>query len=198
VARGRFSGARQKHVAHVLAIAGPQSLVELLDVVGGERKALERSLESLAQQGLVDAVDTNQAPAPGRPSRLWSLTTAGKDAIPNGRAGEIGQLSSGGIWVLVAVPPDQAIAIDDALVGGDLVGAASWVARLDGDGHSYMFAFDTTVGSQPVENLTRTLRTLGAQCITGTVREAKAVEEFLDVLRTAERVAGHRAGLGDA
>jgi hypothetical protein len=45
------------------------------------RTPLDRSLESLREQGLVSAMDTGNAPGPGSLARLWSLTDQGRDAL---------------------------------------------------------------------------------------------------------------------
>jgi hypothetical protein len=189
VAKGRFSGARQKHAARILASAGPMSLFELLDVVGGEKRALERSLESLGEQGLVQVVATGHAPAPGQPSRLWSLTAEGRAALPLEPAADIGRFKEGWLWIHATFAADQAIDIDDALLDGELAAAAAWVARLDGDGRGYMFVFDPQIGAQPAENLFRALSSVGARCSTGSSREPQSAQEFVQTLRTASRAA---------
>lgn len=189
MAKGRFSGARQKHAARVLANAGPMSLFELLDVVGGEKRALERSLESLSDQGLVQVVDTGHAPAPGQPSRLWSLTSKGRAALPVEPAADIGKLKEGWLWIRATFSANQAIDVDDALLDGELAAAAAWVARLDGDGRGYMFVFDPEIGVQPAENLVRALSSIGAHCSIGSTREPQSAQEFVEMLRTAARAA---------
>ncbi|MEA2275771.1 MAG: hypothetical protein QOC78_731 [Solirubrobacteraceae bacterium] len=189
VAKGRFSGARQKHAAQVLATAGPRSLFELLDAVGGEKRALERSLESLAEQGLVDAVDTGNAPAPGQPSRLWSLTERGRAALPAVSTDQIGRLVEGRLWLNAAFSADQAADVHDALADGDFVAGIEWVARLDGDERSYLFVFDPATGPQPVENLFRVLSTIGARCLMGSARAPQGAPDFVDTIRTSARAA---------
>jgi DNA-binding HxlR family transcriptional regulator len=198
MAKGRFSGARQKHAAQVLATAGPRSLFELLDAVGGEKRALERSLESLATQGLVDAVDTGNAPAPGQPSRLWSLTTRGRAALPAVSTDEVGRLAEGRLWIQAAFSSDQAVQVHNALADGDLVAGIDWVARLDGDGRSYFFVFDPAMGPQPVENLFRVLSEIGARCSMGSARAPQGALDFVDTIRTSARAAARATQSGEA
>ena len=183
MARGKFSGYRQRHLARVLAIAGPKGLTELLDIVGGERRSLERSLESLEGQDLVTRVDTGQAPAPGRPSGLWSLTDAGRAASPI--PADLGQLTEGRRCMSASFPPAAAAPIDELLEAGDLIASVDWVMRFDGDARGYLFVFDRESGPQPIESLRRVLTALGARCSVGNVGVSQMTPEFISVLKTA-------------
>lgn len=180
-------------MARVLATAGARSLFELLDVVGGEKRALERSLESLSEQGLLQVVDTGHAPAPGQPARLWSLTVKGRDVLPAESSDQVGRLVEGRLWVGAAFSAEQAIDVDNALLDGELVAAAEWVARLDGDGRSYFFVFDPAIGLQPAANLFRALSSIGVRCSMGSARVPQGARDFVETLRTAARAEARTA-----
>jgi hypothetical protein len=194
MATGRFSGPVQRHVAHVLATRGPSSLSEIQAVVGCDKAnllhCLER-LEHLDAGALVTGVSTGDLAAPGQSARLWSLTDAGRKALEP-KQQDVGRLNDGMRWVLATFSTAEGIGVDDALNNGELVAGSVWVARFDGDGRGYLFAFDPAAGPQPVESLLRALKQLGARCEVGTITSVQATQAFLEVLRTA-LVAGSRA-----
>jgi DNA-binding MarR family transcriptional regulator len=181
VAKDKFSGSLQKHVAHVLAGRGARSLGELCEVVGSDKSNLLGCLQRLEGDGLVVGVGTGDAAAPGQAAKLWSLTDAGRTALEPGHR-----------WLWATFSGEQGIGVDDALEDGDLAAGALWVARTDGEGRGYLFSFDAAAGPQPAESLLRALTKLGARCTTGTVVSAQATSGFLSVLRTA-KAAGERA-----
>jgi hypothetical protein len=90
---------------------------------------------------------------------------------------------------MTSVPAKDVMAV---LVDGELTAAASWIARIDGSGQGYLFAFDADLGDQPVENLRAALEAIGAVCRVSTVRAVQLPDEFLHSVRTA-RTAAERA-----
>lgn len=200
MAKARFSGSLQRHVAHVLAARGPSSLMEIRKIVGADKGNLLKCLQRLDADRLVDGVGTGDSAAPGQAAKLWSLTDAGRralDAAPQ----DVGRLTDGTRCVCATFSTEQGVGIDDALHNGDLVAGCMWTARVDGDGRVYVFAFDPLAGPQPAETLVRALALLGAQCTVGTVSSVQGTSAFLDVLRTAVAVAGNavqRAVPGDS
>jgi hypothetical protein len=191
MAKDKFSGSLQKHVAHVLAGRGARSLGELCEVVGSDKSNLLGCLQRLEGDGLVVGVGTGDAAAPGQAAKLWSLTDAGRTALEP-KPQDIGRLGPGHRWLWATFSSEQEIGVDDALEDGDLAAGSIWVARTEGEGRGYLFTFDAAAGPQPAESLLRALTKLGARCTTGTVVSAQPASGFLNVLRTA-KAAGERA-----
>ncbi len=187
MAKGRFSGARQRHVALLLDLAGPLGLNEILRFVGGDRASLDRSLRSLEAQGLLSAVESERGAAPGRASRLWSLTATGAAAVPRRREDDVGRLVQGEAWVAVSVSGAKAAALEDCLADGRLLAAANWVGRLDGPGHVYVFTFPPQHGNLAAQTLARVLRGVG-ECLFGTVGPIESASTFVDARTVARTV----------
>lgn len=164
-------------------------LGEIRDVVGGDRKTLKRTLDSLAVQGLLDRVSTGQASAPGRPAQLWSLTDVGRGRLPGRSDEEIGRVLPGATWVIATAQPGEIDAFDVALSDGELLAAADWVAQIDGEGRGYLALFSPEVGPQAPETLLRVLTRLGARCSSGTVRSVQRPDDVIEVLRVAQSAA---------
>ena len=188
VAKGAFSGARQRHTARLLDLVGPMGLTEIMEIVGGERRALDRSLQSLETQGLLQAVEVPGGSAPGRAARLWSLTEEGRAAVPRPDAREVGRLVPGMTWVAVQTDGDGARRVEDRLGDGAQIAAAAWVTRVDGDGRTYVVAFPPDASPAAPQMLERVLGDVG-RCTSGTVRASQSPFDFVDALRRAEAAA---------
>lgn len=187
VAKGRFSGSRQRHVARLLDLVGALGLMEILRFVGGDRRSLERSLESLEGQGLLTTVETEGGAAPGRVARLWSLTDAGREAVPWPAPADVGRLAAGSTWVVATARGPSTAALEARLSDGRLLATADWIARLDGAGHSYFACFPPGTNSLGPQVFLRVLDDV-ADCTSGTVRTADSPRDFIDVLRRAQQV----------
>jgi DNA-binding MarR family transcriptional regulator len=220
VTKSRFTSAKQRQVAALLR-QSPRSGSELLEIMGSDKTALKRCLERLKGRGLVDYLPSaTGAPAPGHPAGLWSLTQSGREAIESdlkGRAAAGGRETSqasgtqeemaedddspptttihdGHTLVNAVVAPAAAAELMSVLANGELTAAAAWVARVDGDGRGYLFAFAAELGNQPVENLCAALQAIGATCVVSSVRAVQPPREFIRSVRTAHTAAERALG----
>jgi len=187
VGGGRFTGARQRHVAVLLDLGGPMGLRELLDHVGGDKASLLRSLESLKAQQLLDAVDVEGGAAPGRPSRMWSLTDTGRAAVDRPDADRAGQLRHGDVWVIASTGPGGTAGVEEALADGRLLARARWITRLEGESRAWLAVYAAEAG-QDASGLVAALRGC-ADCASGIVSGVQTPLDFVDGLRAAERLA---------
>ena len=210
MAKPGFRTAKQRHLAALLSNR-PMSASELLEVIGGDKTTLKRSLESLKTQGLLDYVALDPgSTAPGRPAGLWSLTPRGSQVaaastgtsqasdiegdVHEDNVGSISSIRQGHTLVSAAVAPGAMKDLVAVLADGELTAAVSWVARVDGDGRGYLFAFDADLGDQPVENLRAALEAIGAICTVSTVRAVQPPLEFVRSVRTARSAAKRAVG----
>jgi DNA-binding MarR family transcriptional regulator len=179
------------------------SVMELRDVVGGDRRTLTRGLESLRRQGLIDFLPSpDGSAAPGRPSGLWSLTAHGAELAAAAKTrssggggttadGELeddgfaGQLRGGQTWVQASLDPDLATRIMPVIADAEFTAAASWIAVIEGPERRYFFVFEEDVGEQPAENLVAALSASGARCSSGIVRRVAAPPEIVEAARTS-------------
>lgn len=195
-----FKTAKQRHLAALLSVK-PLSLSEIRNSIGGDKSTVKRGLEALQRAGLVEYIDSGEGPTgPGRPAGMWALTTAGRAAAakaigsPAAASGPDdlpeaapGILTRGATWVRATAANAQRRSLEAALAEGDLVAAASWIARLDGSGHEYVFMFESSVGEQPAENLVEALMDMDIRTTSGLVRYVRSPADFLELLRTARR-----------
>jgi hypothetical protein len=185
---------------------------DLRDAVGGDRKSLTRQLTKFRDGELVDYVELGPS-APGNPAGLWSLTDKGREAFGLGTqspsAGSDaaqgdegidatdggsdpsvrfrdGLLRAGQTWVSADVGGVTRATLRALLSDGELTAAASWVARLDGDGSTLLFAFEQELADQPADNLIAALEEIGASCTPAAIRRVTSPRDYIDGLRTAE------------
>jgi hypothetical protein len=195
-----FKTKKLRHVAALL-VNSPMSTSELLEIVGGDKTTLKRSLKRLHERGLVDFVaSTETATCPGHPAGLWSLTAAGHhalahpqlcgdDSLPWEMTKPALTIRQHQTWVIARFRPSLEAKLASLLSTGALTAASSWIVRLDGEDRSYLFAFDTFVGDQPPENLRAALNALGAHCTLASVGRADPPPEFVASIQTATAVA---------
>lgn len=184
-----FKTPKLRHVAALLSNS-PMSMSELLERVGGDRTTLKRSLLRLQGRGLLDYVSFEGRPtSPGNPAGLWSLTQVGRDSTAASQESSVSPdvdepepspaIYRGQVWVTATVAPGARRDLASVLTSGELTAASSWIARLDGEGRSYLFAFDASVGVQPSENLRSALEAIGATCFVETIRVVQMPGDFV-------------------
>jgi hypothetical protein len=176
------------------------STSELLERVGGDKTTLKRSLHRLQDRGLLDYTSFERRPtSPGNPAGLWSLTEVGRDSTPASQLSPeppeddepepSHSIYKGQVWVSAVVAPGVVRDLTTVLMNGELTAASSWIARLDGEGRSYLFAFDASVGIQPPENLRSALEAIGATCVVDTVRVVQMPDDFVSSGKSASAAA---------
>ncbi len=200
MAKRGFRTERQRNVAALLRNK-PMSASELLEVIACDKTTLRRGLDSLKEQGLLDYVPSPVArTAPGRKAGLWSLTEDGqRAAITDAGTSQAFDIEDGAQassavrvgYTLVSASMASGPAKDmmAVLADGEFTAATSWVARIDGNGQGYLFAFDPSLGDQPVENLRAALEEIGAVCHVSAVRAVQRPDEFVRSVRTARSAA---------
>jgi hypothetical protein len=81
------------------------------------------------------------------------------------------------------------------LASGEIAGEASFVFRLDGDGHRYLFIFDRQLGARPAEALAAALDAAQVRFSIGTVGDARSADAIVRDARAAGATA--RAAMKD-
>jgi DNA-binding MarR family transcriptional regulator len=212
-------------------VAREKTVEELATAVARRNSSVGRSLTALSELGLLHfrAASEEKRTGRGNPSGWWGLTDEGRelaeDAIPP--VGEVpaGPSRSGvadaprgpeaeperdGPWSFerhqafarATVTGPELPTLLDVLAHGEQGAEASFVARLDGDRHEYLFVFDSRLGARPAEVLGAALDAASLRCTIGVVADVRGFGAMVSDARAAGGGAGdvraRRAATPDA
>src|SRR4051794_35254022 len=168
---------------------------EVAEVLGRRTSSVSRGLALLKRDGLVEPIDETAHAGPGQPKQRWRLTSQGRDALDasplapdDAERKPTSQIEPGldeqhrrGPWPVAA--GDSYVEVTAAsqelprllalLTSGEIAGEASFVVRLDGDGHRYLFMFDRQLGARPAEAFAAALDAAQVRFSLGTVGDAR-------------------------
>lgn len=169
----RFATAIEWQIGRYLAIS-PRTQAEIIELIGADKKTVRKALAALEEKELLTFhPSASDHVGRGHPRGMWSLRGEGPDR-PLGYDTVPSEVAyawrPGQTWVAATVPVGQLADFMSVLARPDLAAAASWVVQLDGDGRTAFFAFEPQLGTQPADRLTVALRSVGLECVSGTVR----------------------------
>ena len=176
-------------------LAGPLTEGELAGGLSRKPSSIARSLTTLQGRGLVDFTGEREHTAPNHPKGRWRLTQKGASVAkkapiaraPRGtRQGprpRLGLLERHQGFVTASVTSAEVPALLDVLSSRKHAFEASFVARLDGDGHDYLFVFDPQLGAGAAERLAATLARFSIN--TGVIADVRSVDQLMADARAA-------------
>jgi DNA-binding MarR family transcriptional regulator len=180
--------------------AGPRAENELAIVLGRRPQAIAKSLLLLEERGLVIRIEEREHAAPNAPARRWEITDEGRDlADEDPPAAEplasddddsrtpgflLGRHQS---FLAATIGSRDIPSLLETLATGEQAAEASFVARVDGEAHGYVFFFDERLGTRPTETLAAALNAAHLPYTAGRVSEVRTVDEFVrDALAARE------------
>lgn len=191
--------------------AQEMSSSELAEVLGRRTSSVSRGLRILERVELVEPREEGAHAGPGQPKCRWALTSAGRDALsanplaPESSVAEAPEaleadedprhrhgpwpISAGESYVEVALSSQELPGLLAVLAGGELAVEASFVIRLDGAGHRYLFVFDRRLGARPAEAFAAALRAVELPFSLGTIGDARSVDAMVRDARAAAAAA---------
>lgn len=189
--------------------AGPLSVSELSERLSRSPSSVTRSLETFKGQGLATFSAEHNHAAPNRPKGRWALTKKGLSLAkkapmaaqaPSAPAGapddRAGLLEAHQGFVTANVENDRVPALLEVLASGEQAIEASFVARLDGDGHDYLFIFDPRLGARATESLAAALSAADFSFRTGVVADVRSIDQLVADARSARGSARRAMGRG--
>lgn len=192
----------------------PRAQNELARLLRRRPQAVAKSLRILEGLGLVESIEERDHAARNAPARRWGLTEAGHTVVDEGISADVGPSSTGDAdgndrsghptfalkphqsFVAAPLKSNELPSFLDALADGELAAEASFVARIDGETHGYVFLFERPLGARPTEKLAAALDAARLQFTAGVVADVRTVDELVRDARAA-RAAGARMRRGD-
>jgi hypothetical protein len=179
----------QWQILRVLASQTELAVSEITRAVGAREDSISRSLEPLKMLKLVAFRKNPGTTRVGRgaPQGWWKITARGQKLLATNplpptdtrpvRTGSA-TIRSHQSFVSATVSARGAPDLLEALATGTRGADASFVVRLDGDGHEYIFFFEPQLGIGPSERLTRAVGHLADRLATGVVGEVRTPGEL--------------------
>jgi hypothetical protein len=194
--------------------AGRKTTSELAEILARRSDSVARGLRTLEERGLVELEDEVPHTRPGQPGGWWALTAAGQelvDAAPvppevatvdSGRApygttdavdSDDEEETAPSSWpieryqsfVAATVESSRVPELLEVLAAGQQAVESTFVARLDGDSHDYLFIFDRRLGSRPAEALGSALGAANLKFNLGVVGDVRSVDGLVRDARAA-------------
>jgi DNA-binding MarR family transcriptional regulator len=138
-----------------------------------------------------------QAPGPSDPSEPLSGLSAGEadhaaslEMEPEDSNDEEGRAGPWNVrpyqaFVRATLVSREVPALLDVLAHGEQAVESSFVARMDGDAHDYVFIFDPQLGARPAEALVAALGAADLPCTTGVVGDVRGLDAMVRDARAA-------------
>ncbi len=167
---------------------------DLKRAVGAREDSISRSLDPLAVSELVSFRKNTGTVRVGRgvPQGWWRLTDLGRQLIaanplpptdPRPERSGAATIRNHQSFVTATVDANQTPDLLEALTTGAQGADSSFVVRLDGDGHEYVFFFEPQLGVGPSERLVRAISGVSGRVTTGVVGEVRTPGELRDDAR---------------
>jgi len=170
------------------ANSGALSESELASKLGRQTRSVSDSMSLLQRRDLVSIVESHERSGPSTPARRWALTGDGQRrltdlsiaGLPRGRGWASGPtLEAGQSFLSLQLASSQLPSLLELLAERQLAAEAQAIARLDGEGHTFLFLYQPGTGAQPAERLAAELAERELPFLLGTVSGVRSPREFL-------------------
>jgi DNA-binding MarR family transcriptional regulator len=205
-------------------LPGPLTVGGLASRLSRAPNSVSRSLETLQGRGLVEFKPEHEHTAPNKPKGRWTLTGRGASVAKKAPAAAspmpaspltrvlddeeseladlpVGRLERHQGFVVTTVESQRVPELLEVLAAGEQGIEASFVARLDGDAHGYLFVFDSRLGARPPEVLSAALAEAQLPFTTGVVADVRDFSQLVGDARAtrnaARRVRSPRPAMPD-
>jgi hypothetical protein len=184
--------------------SGEKTIGELAALLSRRNSSVGETLKKLRAMNLVSFQPAKDDKRIGRgnPSGWWSLTDSGRVEVedtpgppgeqhPSDDEGPTGpwELNPYQAFVRTTLLSREIPALLDVLTYGEQAVESSFVARLDGDAHDYVFIFDPQLGARPAEMLVSALNAAELPCVTGVIGDVRGLDAMVRDARAANGAA---------